>query len=443
MRRRLVTTVVLLAAIAVLGGLAQRQRVVADLTAERTLTLTVETGDVVDRLDRRVEITAFLRRDEPGRVEAAALLDRYRKLDRRITWRVLDPDASPGELARLGVDPVLGGVAVQAGDEVELAATPSEQDLTAALARVVRGRDIDVCVTEGHGEPALGGSAGGDLGSAAALLEREGYRLRPVDLLSDPVIPEDCSVLVVAGPTEPLGPAMDAVVAFAEADGRLLVLADPLSAVDLAPLLDPVGLGLQRGIVFEADPEAVVGGDVTAPIVRRYASGHPIVRRLAPTYFPGVQEVFVDETAEDRLAGLTISRLADTSELSYLETAPVEAIFDPAEDRPGPVTVAAAADVSRNEGGRISRARTVVIGDRDFVTNAFVGEAANAALLARAVGWLSLEEDLLAISPNLPSDRPLRLTDGRVAYARLLTVGGVPLLFLLAGALVWALRRGR
>lgn len=443
LRRRVAVTALLLVAVAVLAAVAHRERTLFDLTAENTLTLTPETRDVVDALDRRVEVTAFLRRDEPGRVEAAALLDRYRKLDRRISWDVLDPDESPGEVARLGVDPIFGGVAVQAGDQVEIAATASEQDLTAALARIVRGRAVDVCVTEGHGEPLLGGSSGADLGSAAALLEREGYRLRAIDLLADPTIADDCSVVVLAGPTEPLGPALDALVDFRAADGRLLVLADPLSTVDLSPLLAPVGLGLARGIVFEGDPEAVVGGDVTAPIVRTYASGNPIVRRLAPTYFPGVEEVTVDETAESRVPGLTISRLADTSEVSYLETEPVAAEFDPAVDRPGPVTVAAAVDVSRNEGDVVRRARMVVVGDRDFATNTFVGEAANGAFLARAVGWLAQEEDLIAISANVPSDRPLRLTDGRIAYARLLTVAGVPLLFLLAGGMVWAVRRSR
>lgn len=111
-----------------------------------------------------------------------------------------------------------------------------------------------------------------------------------------------------------------------------------------------------RGLVFEGDGAAVVAGDVTAPVVRSYSSVHPVVRRLAPTYSPGVQGV---DVADDKqtVRGLTVSRLADTSHTSYLETAPATPSFDPTQDSPGPVTVAAAADRSHNTGSRIARTR--------------------------------------------------------------------------------------
>jgi ABC-type uncharacterized transport system involved in gliding motility auxiliary subunit len=156
-----------------------------------------------------------------------------------------------------------------------------------------------------------------------------------------------------------------------------------------------------------------------------------------------VQSVHVDEAAEERVAGLTLSRLADTSETSYLETEPLEAVFDPDDDEGGPITVAAAAEQTRNDGQRVLRTRLVVVGDVDFATDAFLGEAGNATLLVRAVSWLTLDDELLALSPNLPADRPLRLTDARLTYARLLTAGAVPLGFVLAGSLVWAARRAR
>jgi ABC-type uncharacterized transport system involved in gliding motility auxiliary subunit len=435
MRGRLARTAAVLAAIVAVGFAVSGSPRLYDLTEERSLTLTAQTIGVLDRLDRDVEVTAFLRRDEPGRVEAAALLDRYADESGRLDWEVVDPDDSPGEVARLGIDPILGGVAVHAGDDVEQAASATEQDLTAALARLVREGDAEVCITTGHGEP--------QLRAASASLEREGYVVTIVDLLATAEVPASCTALVLASPTEPLGDAGDAIASWTADEGRLLVLTDPVADVDLDELLEPYALGVGRGIVFEGDAAGVIGGDVTSPIVRTYSSGHPIVRRLAPTYFPAVQAVLVDDDAAAGVPGLTVSRLADTSAASYLETAPVEATFDPAVDTPGPVTVAAAAERSRNDGERIRRTRVVVVGDVDFASNSFLGEAGNETLLVRAVAWLTLDEDLLALSPNLAEDRPLRLTDARLRYARVLTAGVVPALFVLGGALVWALRRGR
>ncbi|MHB8670307.1 MAG: hypothetical protein ACYDAD_07085, partial [Acidimicrobiales bacterium] len=83
------------------------------------------------------------------------------------------------------------------------------------------------------------------------------------------------------------------------------------------------------------------------------------------------------------------------------------------------------------------------VGDVDFATNAFVDQAGNATLLVRALDWVTLEDDLITVSTHLPSLRPLDLTQARLTYARLVTAGLVPLLFVLAGAGVWLARRSR
>ena len=415
----------------VVAALAGRHDLL-DLTEHDTLTLTAITSDVVRAVERDVRITAYIGRDDAGRVEAVTLLDRYAKLSRHVEVDVVDPDDEPGEVRRFGVDPVLGGVVIQRGEDVELAASATEQDVTSALARIVRGREVTLCLTAGHGERALD----------EASLEAAGYALRPVDLLADTAIPDACDVVAVAGPQADLGDGERALARWVADDGKALVLLDPDAAVDLAPVLEPYGLGVKRGIVFEGDPEATVSGDESAPIIRRYSAAHPVVRGLPPTYFPGVQEVTVDDGV--RVPGLTVSRLADTSEVSYLETAPLEPRFDPGIDTGGPVTIAAAADRSRVESERaVARTRLVVIGDVDFATDAFAGAAANQRLLLQALGWLSLDDDLIPLSSNLPEDRPLALTDARVAYARTLGVLAIPSLFLLGGAITWAARRRR
>ena len=57
--------------------------------------------------------------------------------------------------------------------------------------------------------------------------------------------------------------------------------------------------------------------------------------------------------------------------------------------------------------------------------------------------WLTLDEDLVTVSTHVPAYRPLAFTPARVRYARLVSAVLVPILFLLAGAMVWAVRRSR
>jgi ABC-2 type transport system permease protein len=430
-RPRLVPALATVALVLVTVAASSTHRL-ADLTEQKALTLTGTTKDVVRAVHDDVEITAYIGRDDPGRVETVIVLDRYARLNRHLHVDVVDPADAPGDVRRYGVNPVLGGVVVRKGDAVELAAGPTEQDITSALARLVRGRDVTVCTTTGHGEATIAGR----------LLEIAGYRVQTIDLLATPSIPGGCAMVLVAGPRQPLGAAGDALARWIEANGKALVLADPVSDVDLSALLSPSGLGIKRGVVFEGDRDSVVNGDEASPIVRSYSSAHPIVRGLSPTYFPGVEEVTVDESL--RVPGLTVSRLADTSQVSYLETEPLTPSFDPARDSGGPVTIAAAADRSRvvNEKA-IVRTRLVVVGDVDFATSAFVNEAADGRFLLQAVGWLTLDDDLIPLSSNLPKDRPLDLTDARVAYARVMGVFMIPSLFLLGGGVVWAVRRRR
>lgn len=442
-RRRLAGTVAALAVLVLLVGFGDTERTLIDLTQDETLTLSDQTRDVVDSLDREVDITLFARRSDPGRVEAVSLLDRYRRLDRRIDVDVVDPDEAPGQVNRLGVDPLVGGVVLRTADRTELVPFATEGDLTGALARLLRDEPATVCVTTGHGERSLSDGSGRGLGRFGGLLERDGYAVTEVDLLAATAVPDDCVVVVVAAPTGVFSDdAERALSRWVASDGRLLLLTDPTARTEvLADTLAELGMVVEAGIVFEGDANNVVGGDVSAPIVDRYPSASPVARRLAPTFFPVVQEIAVDEDAAG--AGLTVAGVAQTSETSYLERDPLEAEFDPAEDRSGPVTVVAVADRSRVEGDDVRRTRVVVAGDVDFATDDFVGEAGNAQLLRQATAWLTETEELVAISPNLPRERPLRLTDARATYARLLSVGVVPVLFLLAGALLWAVRRGR
>lgn len=434
-------TAAALAVVVAVVVVADANRRLVDLTDDQTLTLTAQTRDVLDVLDRDVDVTVVMRRDEPGRVEAVSLLDRYRRLNDHIGVDVVDPDEAPGTVRRLGVDPLVGGVALTVGERAEVVPTATEGDLTGALARLLRDDEVVVCVSTGHGERGLDGSGGDGIGDAAGLLERDGYTVVESDLLADPEVPERCSVLLVAAPQAALVPSAErAVRDWLAADGRLLLLTDPVSEHAPDALVADLGITVERGVVFEGDAANVVAGDVASPIVSRYRSASPVVRRLAPTYFPGVQAVVVTEPDVD---GLTTTALADTSEASYLERQPLQPEFDPDVDIGGPITVAAAADRSRVDGPDVERTRAVVVGDVDFATDAFVREAGNAQFLRQATSWLAETEDLVALSPNLPADRPLRLTDQRVRYAYVLSVGLVPMGFLIAGGLVWLARRRR
>ena len=442
MRRAISAVLLGLFGLVVIDVIANRGHAAWDLTADDSLSLTEQTRTIATQVRQRTTITAFLQPDDPERALAAPLLLRYTRLNRRIRFRIVDPQRAGGELRRLGVDLAIGGVAVQQGNRVERASTLTEQDITGALLRLGRTTRPVVCVTQGHGEAEVAATGPDGLSNAVRLLERNGFVPRPIDLVVASQVPSGCDALVLPSPTADLGSAAEGIAAFLADDGKALVLSDPISAVDLDPILQPYGLGIRRGIVLEGDPSFARPGDPSTPIVRTYSAAHPVARRLPPTLLSLVQQVEVEEERADR-AGLTVSRLADTSPASYLETEPLDAEFSPQADAQGPITVVAAADLSRLGADGARRTRLVVTGDVDFATNAAIGEGGNSTLLLQALGWLTLDEDALVLSANLPRDRRFVLTSARLGYARFVGIGLLPGLFLLSGAFVWVFRRGR
>ena len=440
-RRRVIAALAILAVLVGVDVAAHRERKTADLTAEDSLSLTSQTKEVVDQVKKRTTVSVFLPADDPDRAAAGPLLLRYERLNRRITAKIKEPSDAPGELRRFGLDPALGGVAVHQDDAFEVAETVTEQDITGAIVRLLRGRERNLCAATGHGEVGFGDEGPDGLSEAGRILLSNGYTVQPIDLLAGAAVPPACDGLVVVNPISELGPAAEAVKTYLADEGRALFLTDPISDVDFSAVLSPYALSVHRGIVFEAEEQSALPDDPTTPIIRRFTAGHPAARKVPPSIFPGVQAV---EVGDSRPAdGLTTSRLGDTSEQSFLELNPLEPRFDADQDTRGPITVAAAAEKSRVEGDTAKRTRIVVVGDFDFASNAVVAQAGNSALLLRMLDWITASDDEVLLSTNLPAYRPLALTKGQLNYARLLAAGIVPALFLLAGALVWALRRGR
>jgi ABC-type uncharacterized transport system involved in gliding motility auxiliary subunit len=57
------------------------------------------------------------------------------------------------------------------------------------------------------------------------------------------------------------------------------------------------------------------------------------------------------------------------------------------------------------------------------------------------INWLSSDEDLIAIRPKEPEDRPLNMNTRQVSMVLYGSVFGIPLLIVAAGLGVWWRRR--
>jgi ABC-2 type transport system permease protein len=465
--------VALLAAAAVLANVeAARHPLRLDATRARVYTLAPETRRLLAELDQPVSALVIT----AGQPEFAELYDvvrellaRFQAAAPRLSVETLDPALDPGRVTALAAEYGLapeelaggGAVVFRAGarrravallDMAEFAAGEvggrlrafrGEAMLAAALLEVTDPQRPEVCFMSGHGEPPLEAEDdGADLAALAGALDASGLAARP--LAERGPVPARCAAVAVFGPRRPLTPTEARALAdFLGRGGRLLVALDAERAAGaflpsgLEGLLEENGVRLRGGVVV--DPGAETGAPLNWATLGGYAA-HPVTagfrgRRMTVWSEPRWVEPLP-------LPGVSALALVSSSVSGWAETDLVDLTRAPAapdaHDGPGPASVAVASERAA------SGARLVVLGSaRSFTSGAVArGAAANPALVASALVWLTGHGKELAIGPKSPEQVRIVLDAGAERRLFFTCVLGVPgAAGLLALALAWRRRR--
>jgi ABC-type uncharacterized transport system involved in gliding motility auxiliary subunit len=448
--RRLVVGAVIALVLVVANVAAASTRAQVDLSANRRFSLSPETRAVVKAVRQHLKVTAFMNDTGGSARDARFLLARFHELNRHIDYEIVDPDERPSEARRFGITSYATVVVQYRGRRAD-APQVTEPDLATAILRLLRARTPTVCVTTGHGEASLDDDGPSGLSKVATLLEQNAYRAATLDLARGGDVPSSCEVVWVAGPRVAFTPAeTDALVRYERAAGKVLVLASPLSEANVNPLLEPYGMTFLGGVV--ADPDRSASVDPTDVVAEDFPTANPVMDGIPRLQLP-VTGGFLTQPSDETPPGLTVSRLAVSSDAAWIESTPDAGFSRDAGDVPGPVVLAAAADDSRIQAGAerrlggshpgIVRTRIVATGSAEWPTNQLLDRLGNRRLLVGSLSWLTQEEELLTVATRLPGSRPLPWTAERQRQTLFVTVGIVPGLVVLAGVASFAWRRRR
>ena len=432
-----------------------------DLTENQLYSLSDQSLKVIESLQGEIQIIGFFRGDV-GRLQFEDLIKQYRSP--RIEFRVVDPGNEPGVAAQYGISKE-GQIAVVSGEEQALVDDLSEEKITNAIIKITREAEKVVYFLQGHGERDINDGTGGEGFSVARQeVENQNYRVESYNLAQQNRLPEDATVIVSAGPrVDFLSTEISLLKSFLAAGGKLLLLLDPQTDLDLGDFLAEYGFELANQVIIDASLRGQLLGSA-APVVADYAD-HPMTRGLrgANTFFPGSQHIKTSTSPLD----YRTTELLSTSAASWAEAnfKGEEVMFDPGKDTEGPLPLAAAAtrtvDPKENsiseeesteedssvdgEGSDFAagtgESRLVLFGDSDFASNAYFNEIANGDLFLMAVGWLAEEDDLLAIRPMAPENRRINVTLGQSRMIFWASVVLFPLLTLVLGTAIWLRRR--
>jgi ABC-type uncharacterized transport system involved in gliding motility auxiliary subunit len=449
-----------------------------DLTENKIYTLATETQDVMKQLKQPVKLYLFDKDRNPQDVQ---ILDQMKAASKQFNYEYIDPETNPTQAKRFEIknDPNNHDVYVERGDRRQFVQTLNPQVrlqepfVVNAVLKASLDRDAKVYFLQGHGERVLEQGQFG-LSEALKVLDKRSLKPEPLNLAQLGKVPDDASVIVIAGAKQPLLEAeVKAIQEYQAKGGNLFLLVDPKTNPGVKPILDAWGLVLdQRFAIDASEAGRQLGSNPATPVVQTY-NNHPITQRFGKdiSFYPGARPI------EIRIVdGVQANPIVLTAKESWAESNIEEKPVKLSEgDRPGPLPIGVALSrvvtpqaipspvpsVSPTASPSVSpsatpspkpsatpatdlrkESRMVVFGNSSFATDGYFGQYLNGDVFVNSVSWLSQNDgQVLSVRPRSAKNRRLMITNEQMAVVGLIALAGLPLLGLITAGVIWAKQR--
>jgi ABC-type uncharacterized transport system involved in gliding motility auxiliary subunit len=313
--------------------------------------------------------------------------------------------------------------------------------------RIARQKERRVSYLSGHGERDFLGEANHDFGQFGKLLAQKGIELNRLNLAETGSIPDDTNLLVIADPRVPLlSGEVNLLNNYVKQGRNLLWLSEPGSDPGLAPLAETLGVEFLPGIIVDATTQLFGIDNPAFAIIPNYPM-HPITREISSlTLYPEAAAIEI-EAPDDWQA----EPLLTTLDRAWTEIGPISGTIrfdEDSDERMGPLDIGFVFIRPRQNKSAGSEAddgeqRVIVIGDNDFLSNAYLGNAGNVELGLNLFNWLNHDDQFISITARTAGDVNLELSKAEQLIIGFGFLVVLPLILLGTGFSIWWRRRNR
>jgi len=430
-------TLALLCLIGALSWLSSRYSAEIDITRNNSNSLSQSSQKLLESLPGKIQLTAYIKKDPAFRSQIAQLVDRYKRHKADLTLTFIDPDSQPEKIRELNID-ATGAVIVEYQDRIEKLNFIDESSLTNALLQLANAEERWITFLTGHGERTPDGIANFDLGQFGKELERRKIKAQTLNLTAMPDIPGNSALLVLSAPAVPLlAGEIELIKRYIRQGGNLLLLTDPGNH-HLDALLKILGLRQLPGTLVDSSSKLYGINDPSFVLANDYPP-HPITQGFQTiSLYPVTAALEIGEETDFK----TVELLKSATQ-SWTETGPLAGaiLFDAdGDEKQGPL---AFAYTLTRDLDKQNQQRIVVVGDGDFLSNAYLGNVGNLDIGLRITNWLIHDDRFINIPAKIATDKDLQLSQISVAVIGFGFLVIIPLLLMATGFYIWRKRKQR
>ena len=433
---------------------------VYDVTKNKTNTLSRETMKLLSEINFDVTIKAFYA--TPNMRNIRLILNKYVEHSDHIKVEYIDPLRNPVTAEDYDVQ-YPRTIIFEAGTRKTRINPPTirgerhdERDISIALYRLMSDDSKTIYFSEGHGELSISNTRFNGLSILKEHLEEQNYIVNTVNLLETGNIPDDCDVLIVAGPHIPFNENEELMLKrYLDGEKSIILMVDPNENLKLDRLLGTYGIMFGNDYIYETSRKLTTdqGGpifplcepmektDITDPLENETFM-FPFVRTVTGYIQPeGYKHINIVGSSADSWAE------TDMESAKTLQTGQ-KPVRDENE-RKGPLTVLLGnertfmlPDSIATRDNHEYQVRSAFIGNSRFISNQIVGGfPSNLSLFLNTVNWITRNEKIIEVTPHQNMFTPVELKQSDRRMLNWLTLVIIPASILIIGIMVWQRRR--
>lgn len=435
-----------------------------DFTADKVYSLSDESKAIVENIDQDVEITLINMNSTAKSVVDFAY--KYNKVNDKIKVKEVDDVSKEPVLANkynLTDDTV--AIIIKSGEKEKILSTYDlytidyttyqQKDITE---EAITNALLDVTITE---RPKIYYLTGHNKYSDSYMqyflqdLEDKANDVESLDLLTKGKVPDDTSTLMITTLKEDITELeRDAIINYIKKGGKIIIFTDAnvgkVSMPNYQKVLDEYGVSISEGIMVEQDTSRMLSGSPAAILIETNNSSsitNEMDMNINACFMNAGKLNFKSDEELEKI-GVEVETLATTGKTAfYRSNLEIESTAKQKDDEEGTVTVGALITKTVDED---TTSKLIIYSNNVFITNIQVAVNSqyymyaldfynNEDLALNSISYLTGREDTIIIRKD--TETTTYTVTAQQQNIILTIIFSVPALIIIAGIIVWQVRR--